>query len=112
MRLNTATYAAAARTSKRIISQHGTTGKPWRGRYGQNIARMVPPGRAFRQPSRVAWVGFGVPGPAACSLQERLGSGAGRRHAQPIAVWVFEVALAPRETFFIDRDPELGRDGL
>src|SRR6266496_2918495 len=51
MRLNMATYTAPARTSKRIISQRGTTGKPWRGRYGQNIARMVPPGRAFRQPS-------------------------------------------------------------
>ena len=41
-----------------------------------------------------------------------MGSGAGRRHPQPIAVRVFERGLALGKAFFIDRDAELVRDGV
>jgi hypothetical protein len=37
-------------------------------------------------------------------------SGARRRYAYPVAVWVFERTLTPGEAFFVDRDVELGRD--
>lgn len=35
------------------------------------------------------------------------GSGASRRYADPVPVWVFEVALATGETFFVDRNAKL-----
>jgi hypothetical protein len=41
---------------------------------------------------------------------ERRASGARSRYPEPVAVWIFEVALTPSETLFIDGDPELLRD--
>jgi catechol 2,3-dioxygenase-like lactoylglutathione lyase family enzyme len=37
-------------------------------------------------------------------------SGARGRYPEPVAVWVFKVALPPGKTLFIDRNPELLRD--
>src|SRR3954467_9411202 len=39
-------------------------------------------------------------------------SGPPRRHPQPVAVRVNEVALTPREAFFVDGDPELLGHGI